>query len=86
MFIEWRKSCLFWKQRKGNWLFWSNVYLKNSILSIQEIIQQDFCSLNLKVPQYTNPADFYIDSLGVDMTDEKASRKKIEVNNKKILT
>ena len=33
-------------------------------------------SLNLQCPQYTNPADFFIDALGVDMTEEKESRLK----------
>ena len=37
-------------------------------------------SLELKFPENTNPADFYIDKLAIDVNDEKESTAKVEVS------
>lgn len=41
-------------------------------------------SLHLKCPPFTNPADFYIDKLGVDVNDIENSRDEIQVSILKV--
>ena len=38
--------------------------------------------LNVKCPQFSNPADFYIEILGVDIQNQETSRQEIQVNIK----
>jgi len=40
-----------------------------------------FLRLNLKVPNFSNPADFYIDALGLDTFNETESRAQIKVSS-----
>lgn len=41
-------------------------------------------SLLMEYPPFTNPADFYMDTLGIDTNDLENSRSKVKVNTFKL--
>ena len=54
---------------------------KSSLFGNREDALEFFTkSLLMEYPPFTNPADFYMDVLGIDVTDLENSRNKVNVN------